>query len=738
MQTIPLFGTGIRSISDIVTRQQRVNCIYDLRKDQDRSAVVVLSTPGARIWSTLTATPIRGWHVVSSTLYVCAGENLFAVLSDGSYTQVATGIQGSGPVAMADNSLQIIFATGNLGYVYTLSTSTLTQITDVFYPTGATSVVFINGRFIVNKPNTREFYVSALLDGLVWTYLGTAAIFGTKENTSDLLVSVGNLNGTLILWGAQSTEFWQTIDDLSLPFSRINGATQGWGLVAPLSAVELGNTQYFLASAPDGGISVVRLNGYAVEPISDSDMSTIFGSLGVVSDAVAFAYSVYGHPIYQITFPSEDVSYAYDTQTGVWHIAQTGPAEQARHFAKSGITFSSKNLVSRDGSGTIYVLDKDELTDFGTSIKRQIVTRHVRNQGNEISVGELFLDFETGVGTGPTLQAAGQIEFTTPETYAWQPPVGVTNVYALCIGGGGGGDGTTASGGDSSFGSFVTAGGGAGSDGVGNGGAGGTGTALSGTIFGGNGGAGAARASTTDRGGGGGAAGYSGNGGAGGSTSVPYSVGSGGGAAGGEPPAGSLSGPDDGGGVGIYGEGASGTLVSQGGSGGNSGNTLGSGAAALFGGGSGGRVYAGKSSTSRGGGGGGGLRWGNFSVTPGVVYPVVVGAGGGSSYRGGGGAVRIFWGPGRSLPSTNANDVPTVAYALGEQNPQVSLRISRDGGRTFGNERKVPLGKVGEYYSRVMLRRLGSARDFVVKITLTDSVRFVLASGSVVLETADD
>jgi hypothetical protein len=79
-----------------------------------------------------------------------------------------------------------------------------------------------------------------------------------------------------------------------------------------------------------------------------------------------------------------------------------------------------------------------------------------------------------------------------------------------------------------------------------------------------------------------------------------------------------------------------------------------------------------------------------------------------------------------------------VAYALGEQNPQVSLRISRDGGRTFGNERKVPLGKVGEYYSRVMLRRLGSARDFVVKITLTDSVRFVLASGSVVLETADD
>ena len=71
-------------------------------------------------------------------------------------------------------------------------------------------------------------------------------------------------------------------------------------------------------------------------------------------------------------------------------------------------------------------------------------------------------------------------------------------------------------------------------------------------------------------------------------------------------------------------------------------------------------------------------------------------------------------------------------------NPQAMLRISRDGGHTFGNERWVPIGKLGEFYTRVVLRRLGSARDFVVQITVVDTVKFVLASGSAEIEGGDD
>ena len=407
MRTIPLFGTGIRAISDIVTRQRRLNCLYDIRKDQDRSAVVLLGTPGSTLWATLPKSPIRGWHVIGTTMYVVAGDTLYSVNTAGSYTALATGVSGSGRVEFADNSIQLIIVTGGPGYVYTVATGVLTAITATFFPTGTTSVIFLNGRFVVNKPNTREFYVSALLDGLVWTYLGSLPILGTKENSSDLLVRVGNLNGALVLWGQQSTEFWQDVGTLPLPYQRINGATQSWGLAADLSSVEVSNTYIFLGYAPDGGISVIRLNGFLPEEISDSDLNTLFSSFSRVDDAVAFTYSAYGHPIYQITFPTENRSFAYDTKTSIWHEAQTGVAEQARHFAQYGITFNGRNYTTDVSTGNIYELNVDVYTDAGAAIKRQVVTRHVRNQGNQFNISELFLDFETGVGLSGTVPAAG-------------------------------------------------------------------------------------------------------------------------------------------------------------------------------------------------------------------------------------------------------------------------------------------------------------------------------------------
>ena len=482
MQTVPLFGTGIKAISDIVTRQRRVNCLYDLRADQDRASIVMLGTPGSTLWTTLplAAYPVRGWHAIGTTLYVVAGSALYAVTTTGTYTQLATGISGSGRVEIADNSVQLIIVTGGPGYVYTFATTTLTTITDPFFPVGATSVVFINGRFVVEAPGTRRFYVSELLNGLDWTYLGVTAIFGTKENSSDLLLRVSNLNGTLVLWGQQTVEFWQDVGTSPLPYQRINGATQSWGLAAVLSNVEVGNTQMFLGYAPDGGLSVLRLNGYVAEPVSDSDLNTLFSSFATVNDAVAYTYTAYGHAIYQITFPTENRSFAYDTKTGIWHDSQSGVAEQGRHFSNYGITFSGKNYVSGsdNGVGKIYELDVNVYTDTGTYIKRQAITRHIRNQGNEFRIAELFLDFETGVGLG---------------------------------------------------------------------------------------------------------------------------------------------------------------------------------------------------------------------------------------------------------------GAPTQGT-----DPQVMLKISRDGGRTFGNERWIALGKIGEYYTRVVLRRLGAARDFVVQITMTDPVKFVLASGSADVETAND
>lgn len=61
--------------------------------------------------------------------------------------------------------------------------------------------------------------------------------------------------------------------------------------------------------------------------------------------------------------------------------------------------------------------------------------------------------------------------------------------------------------------------------------------------------------------------------------------------------------------------------------------------------------------------------------------------------------------------------------------PQICLQVSKDNGRTFGIERWMPIGKVGQYLRNVHWSRLGSATDFVLRFWMTDPVKFAIAAG---------
>lgn len=277
-----------------------------------------------------------------------------------------------------------------------------------------------------------------------------------------------------------------------------------------------------------------------------------------------------------------------------------------------------------------------------------------------------FIGTTTSYSLGSST-AAGEVAYTTPGTYSWTAPAGVTSVCVVCVGGGGGGGtsgadassgggggglgwknnitvvpGTSydvvvgsggavlAAGGQSYFISAATVAGNGGSPGVNGTASGGAGGTYVGD-GGGNGGQGGnsttsdgtGTTSASEAGAGGGAGGYSGNGGRGagaqGSNRTGGSGSGGAGGGGGSPDSGAAGG---GGGVGILGEGANGS--------GGTGSTRG-------GGGSGG---TGGSTTPIGGAYGGGG----------------AGADGTTSGAGAGGAVRIIWGDNRSFPSTNTGN----------------------------------------------------------------------------------
>src|SRR6185436_4286016 len=76
---------------------------------------------------------------------------------------------------------------------------------------------------------------------------------------------------------------------------------------------------------------------------------------------------------------------------------------------------------------------------------------------------------------------------------------------------------------------------------------------------------------------------------------------------------------------------------------------------------------------------------------------------------------------------------PGVGLATGQgSDPQAMLRISNDGGNTFGIERWVSIGQVGKYQARAIWRRLGAARDRVFEVVVTAPIKAVIVSANLV------
>lgn len=411
MKRISLFGSSLLSNSAVISRQKRLNCFFEIRQDGDKAQIVVRGTPGLVSILELPGFPIRGWRVVSNVLYVVAGLSLCKVQQNLSVTIVGTfDANSTAMCCLTDNGVQLLIVDGVVGYIYTLVTGVYAQtalnaagsfgkITDANFPNGTNSCTFMDGRGIVAKPNTRQFYCSEFYDMTDWTNVDSLPTFGTKDNNSDLLLAVTSMNGVLTLYGEQSIEFWQNVGTSPLPFGRINGATRNQGLAARYSIAFIDDIQLYLGQNLYGGYSEVTLmQGFNTRRVSTDDIEHIIGNLSLWRDGVAFGYMVDGHKMYQITFPTAQKSLLYDVTADLWSELQSGVALTGRHMANLGISFNSLNYASDSTTGIIYKMDDELFTDNGNPIKRQLTTRHIHMDGNRFAVDELYLDMETGQG----------------------------------------------------------------------------------------------------------------------------------------------------------------------------------------------------------------------------------------------------------------------------------------------------------------------------------------------------
>lgn len=390
LNPVPLFGLGVQGKSSNVNAQRRVNLYAEIQQDAEKSTLTLYPTPGLSVFVNFGANPCRGMYERGDVLYVVNLSKLYRVQNNGTITELGTLLTFGGRVNMADNGTQLMIVDGVNGYIFNFNTSVFVRITDVDFP-GADTVTFFNGRFVVNKPNTGQFYISDLYNGLSWDALN----FATAESDPDNLVRVIADGGSLILYGDKTTEMWGDTGAADFPYGRIGSTAIEWGLAARWSLTKFNDSLIFLRKNRLGQVQVAVHSGMNAEAVSSPELDYVLSQYATVGDATGFSYMISGHPMYQINFPTANVSWLYDGQSKSWSQLQFG--NSGRHRAEIQSQLLNKNYVCDYANGLIYRLAENVFTDNGTPIVREFVSRH-QSDGNLRSVSQMWLEMEAGTG----------------------------------------------------------------------------------------------------------------------------------------------------------------------------------------------------------------------------------------------------------------------------------------------------------------------------------------------------
>ena len=392
---------------------------------------VTIATGGTGYAVNDTVTVLGGVYGSSPATYTVTSVSAGVVTG---LTQTFAGSYTSNPVNPASTSsnnvgsgltLTLTFGTGtgNTGnYVvsgsqtvtsrtmYALNFSVLPSSDGAF--SGATVVDIVDNYFVYNYPNTQQWAASNILSPITY-----GLSFASKFTGPDNLVSLICDHGQVYLLGENTSEVWADVGTFPFAFQRIPGSSSQQGIAAPFSIARLGNSFAYLSKNNRGQAEIVIMNGYFPTRISTHAVENTLVDQNI-SDAVAYTYQLEGHETYVISFPTLDLTWAYDVTTGLWHKWLWVDSNNVyhRHRTQCSALFQGVVLAGDWQNGQIYKLDLTNYTDNGDTIRRLRRAPHLVSDLQREYFEELQIQFQPGVGlTGITTPLNGEVIGANPQ-----------------------------------------------------------------------------------------------------------------------------------------------------------------------------------------------------------------------------------------------------------------------------------------------------------------------------------
>jgi len=328
----------------------------------------------------------------------------------------------SGNVYFADNEAsQIAIVDGTWVYIYTYNVTPPTfqafQILSAVAGFTYAAPVYIDyqdGRFIIADGNSNNFILSAVGNGLIWppgtvaSPLPFANAVGQIQTKPAKCMAAVALSRELIVFGQTFAEPWYDAGLQIFPYQRDNFTAIDYGLVNQSTIGKLDNTICWLGVNEKSNISVYMMYlDNQPQRMSNDGLDYIFQNLTAPKDCYGFMYREAGHPYYQLTFVTDNLTYLFDLSTQPAQVFSLTDDQMDYHPARRVVYFNGSNYFVSLLDGNVYKMSSSITSYNGLVIPRIRTCSNIRWPDNARSVIQaVYITMESGINQNyiPTAQ----------------------------------------------------------------------------------------------------------------------------------------------------------------------------------------------------------------------------------------------------------------------------------------------------------------------------------------------
>ncbi len=399
--TLPLqlSGPAYTSYSSNINAQTCINWYPAPAGPGAKVPTALFPTHGAVLVDAVGTGSHRGAIEHKGKAYFVSGSQLIEMDTAEAFTTISGSIStSSGNVSMASNGAfgnQILLVDGSAGYIF--DGTSLTAITDADFPANPSTVRYMDGVAILTVLSSGVWYISDTNDFTSWT----ATKFANAERDPDNLVAVEVNNRDIMLFGDYTTEVGTNTGGSPFPFETYNNGLFDKGCAAKFSVAKADDIVYWLSRDRRGSIQVLKAKGISYKAISSKALEQTLSTYTTISDAEAFCYSEKGTIFYQISFPTENVTWVYNTSIPdsefAWFQKKTA---DHRHIASTYLAFNNKQYIGSYANENLYRINSTTYKDGTDYIIRERTSSTIASNGSRKNLIHRKLELEFEMGTG--------------------------------------------------------------------------------------------------------------------------------------------------------------------------------------------------------------------------------------------------------------------------------------------------------------------------------------------------